>query len=823
MRKSIIVIILNIITITSIYAQDFEWAKQIGGTSFDNGYSIKTDNSGNVYITGSFWNTVDFDPDSSGVYNLTSAGNSDIFIQKLDSAGNFIWAKRMGGPSYDVGLSIAIDNYGNVYVTGSFRNTVDFNPGSGVFMLSSVGDKDIFVQKLDSAGNFIWAKRMGGGSPDNGRSITVDNSGNVYTTGSFYGATDFDPGIGYFNLVSAGGDDIFIQKLDSTGNFIWAKRMGGTSNDIGTFITLDSIGNIFTTGSFRNVVDFNPGSGSYMKASAGGDDIFIQKLDSAGSFIWTKTMGGASMEEGRSIAIDNDGNVHIAGWFGDTVDFDPGSGVYNLMSAGGWDIFIQKLTSTGNFIWAKRMGGTSTDWVHSIVTDDFGNVYTTGSYRAVADFDPGIGVHNLSTSGYENIFIQKLDNVGNFVWVEGYGAAGYDIGQSITIDNTGYIYITGHFNGTVDFDYVSGNGNSNFTSAGNADVFILKLSPYSIGFTTSQSTFTSPPFNVIYTNTSRGYNSFHWDFGDGNTSNLENPTYTYAYNGTYNVTLYAMDTMNSYIDSVSATISCTGGSLQPQPPSFTTSQSTFTSPPFNVIYTNTSVGYNSFLWDFGDGNTSNLENPTHTYLYNGIYQATLFATDTVGNYTDSVFATISCSGGSTQPQPPSFTTSQSSFASPPFNVIFTNTSSIYNSFQWFFGDGDTSNLENPTHLYTANGIYQATLIATDTVSNYIDSVSAIISCSGLGINTTSSNGLSMKIYPSPNKGKFTLEISSTINKPESYQLEVYTVMGKLIHQEKIDISTTMQKQMNLGALSIGSYYIVLRNENGVLNTRFIVE
>ena len=171
---------------TFSYAQqaNFEWAKSFGGTSTDQGYSIALDSSGNVYTTGRFQGTADFDP-GAGTNNLTAQGDYDVFIQKLDPSGNFLWAKSFGGTSYDVGYSIALDASGNIYTTGLFGGTVDFDPGAGTNNLTAQGNFDVFIQKLDPSGNFLWAKSFGGTSYDVGYSIALDASGNIYTTGYF--------------------------------------------------------------------------------------------------------------------------------------------------------------------------------------------------------------------------------------------------------------------------------------------------------------------------------------------------------------------------------------------------------------------------------------------------------------------------------------------------------------------------------------------------------------------------------------------------------------------------------------------------------------
>jgi len=256
--------------------------RAFGGTNADLGEAIAVDSAGNVYTTGYFKGTVDFDP-GDGTSNITSAGDNDVFVSKLDSSGNFVWAKRFGGSDSDRGFGITVDASGNVYTTGDFRGTVDFDPGDGTSNLVSAGGADVFVSKLDSSGNFVWAKRFGGTSSDDAIGIDLDSSGNVYTTGYFYLTADFDPGDGTSNLVSAGSADVFVSKLTSAGDYAWAVRFGGTNSDWGSGIALDGSSNVYTTGFFNSTVDFDPGAGTCNKTSAGLHDVFVSKLNSAGA------------------------------------------------------------------------------------------------------------------------------------------------------------------------------------------------------------------------------------------------------------------------------------------------------------------------------------------------------------------------------------------------------------------------------------------------------------------------------------------------------------------------------------------------------------
>jgi hypothetical protein len=307
---------------------------------------MTVDASGNVYTTGFFQNTADFDP-GTATSNLVSAGGFDVFISKLNNAGDFVWAKQLGGSSSDFGNSIAVDASGNVYTCGFFMSTADFDPGPGLSNINSAGNYDVFISKLDAAGAFVWAKGIGGPDFDQGYSVAADGAGNVYTTGYFTNTVDFDPGSGTSNLVSAAGSsDIFLSKLNAGGDFVWAKKMGGSGSDYGNALTLDAAGNPCIMGYFNNTVDFDPGPGTADLVSAGADDIFVTKISAAGNLLWAKRLGGFSNDYGFGIAVNASGNVYTTGMFNGTGDFDPGSGTFNLNSDVGGHIFVQKMYCT---------------------------------------------------------------------------------------------------------------------------------------------------------------------------------------------------------------------------------------------------------------------------------------------------------------------------------------------------------------------------------------------------------------------------------------------------------------------------------------------
>lgn len=465
----------------------YNYAKGIGSTGADRAMSVFLDSSSNIYITGSFSDTVDFDP-GAGTANLTSAGSTDIFILKLDSTGAFGWVKQIGGTGADDGNAITTDSSGNVYVGGRFYSTIDFDPGAGTTNLTAGSAGDAFVLKLDSNGDYLWAKDMGGNSWNAAYSIAVHSTG-VYTTGLFAGTTDFDPGAGTANLVAPGGqtwlDQSYVSKLDTDGNYLWAKSIGGSQWDTGESLAVDSTGAVYLTGYFESTADFDPGAPT-VNLTAVSDDVYVLKLDADGVYVWAKKLGGTSSDVGMNIAVDSSNNVYTTGYFNGTADFDPGAGTANLTSAGARDFFISKLDSNGDFAWVKQVGGTGNDQStagNSLVVNS-GGVYVAGLFNDTVDFDPGAGTANLTSGGGSDSFVLKLDSSGAYVWAHAFSGSAADQPGGLYVNASNeYVYTVGQFQTTTDFD--PGSGTQELISAGSTDIFISILSPDTTGPTFS--------------------------------------------------------------------------------------------------------------------------------------------------------------------------------------------------------------------------------------------------------------------------------------------------------------------------------------------------
>jgi hypothetical protein len=301
------------------------WAKQSGGAGLEMGRGIAVDGSGNCYITGYFDGSATF-----GSTTLTSSGSYDVFIAKYDAAGNFQWAERAGSSGEDFGRNVAVDDSGNSYITGSFKDVASF----GSTTLTSIGMEDIFIASYNASGSLVWAKRAGGASKDAATGIDVDGSGNSYITGEFQNNASF----GSTTLTSTGSlPDIFLARYDASGNVLWAKGAGGSSGDYGRNIAVDASGNSYITGEIEGSASF----GSTTLTNSGGADIFIAKYDASGNALWAKGAGGNLEDRAAGIALDASGNAYISGYFLGAASF----GSTTITSSGSSDIYVAKLNT----------------------------------------------------------------------------------------------------------------------------------------------------------------------------------------------------------------------------------------------------------------------------------------------------------------------------------------------------------------------------------------------------------------------------------------------------------------------------------------------
>jgi hypothetical protein len=492
MKTQLLTLALSLVASLYIQAQNpnLIWAKQFKGNSTyeQNVKKIATDSIGNVYSIGYFaginTTTMDADPGIS-VYNVSHIGNNadnDIFISKLDSAGNIVWAYALGASNNDIGSGIVYKN-GNVYLTGTFNGTVDFDPSAATTNLTAVGGENSFVLKLSAAGVFVWAKSIGGGA-NAARAIDVDATNNVYIGGTFVNTVDFNPDAGTNNLTSGGVFDAYILKLNSVGAYVFAYKIGGTLiND-----EIQSISVVNTTlvlgGYYIGTnVDLNPTAGTalYTSSNSGNNySTFIVSLSTAGAFNWVSSIDvnfSTHTDVSVSVTQNSSNDVYVGGNFGSSnCDFDPSASSLNL-NAGLGSIYTLKLTSARALVWAKNYGGPGgplDNNMYDIALDANNDVYGAGFFNGAFDFDPNAGVQTLTSSARAG-YINKLNgSTGAYVWAKQFDGVGFDYANSVCITNNGYVLSAGSFTYPADFDPNAGT----YTLSGignNPHIFIHKM------------------------------------------------------------------------------------------------------------------------------------------------------------------------------------------------------------------------------------------------------------------------------------------------------------------------------------------------------------
>jgi hypothetical protein len=433
------------------------WAQKVGSSSEVRSQVI--DKSGNIYCSGYFSGSVDFDNSTTGAFIMNSA-NGRGYVLKLNSAGDFIWAIQFQVQHSPV---LALDADENLYIGGNTHenNPLDLNPGPGEewHVNNLPGYADVFIVKLDPSGAYLWGKAMGSNYLDNAVKVQTDpKNGGVFLLGSFYDGGDFDPGPNTFLLQTQNPEysENFILKLDNDGDFAWAYsfKLGISS------IESNNNGDLLVTGGFHDTYDFDPGIDTFLVTAVGSDG-FLLSLSAGGTLQWVKQFETASAElfmgsSISSVTIDKTGNIFLAGTNGSEIDLDPGPGVYTFpFTQGDGHHFYVKLNPLGEFIWAvgyaqpMQSYGTSPS---RLSTDEQGNLYVTGSLTGTMDFDPGIGVLNLTSNGQFDIYVLKLLKDGQFSWAFQIGGPSYDNGLGLNIDSSNNLILSGNFRNIVDFN-----------------------------------------------------------------------------------------------------------------------------------------------------------------------------------------------------------------------------------------------------------------------------------------------------------------------------------------------------------------------------------
>ena len=291
----------------------------------------------------------------------------------------------------------------------------------------------MYLAKYDSSGNALWAISGGGIANDRGVGVTLDNSGNIYITGIFQDISYF----GNFTVVSNGSWDGYVAKYDTSGKCLWINTFGGLNDDRGSESVVDQNGNVYTTGWFRGVAQFE----NQTLAVTGTIDVCLIKYDSLGNQVWVRTAGGLGFDKSYTISITNDQYVYISGYFLDEADFGP----FHLKSYGSRDVFLAKYDVNGTIQWAYNYGGDNYDRSLQITVDEAGHIYVAGHYRNTAIF----GEQTITSNGEWDIFLAKIQEDGTCDWVATGGGRKNDMSFGVATGENGHVFLTGTFTDTA--------------------------------------------------------------------------------------------------------------------------------------------------------------------------------------------------------------------------------------------------------------------------------------------------------------------------------------------------------------------------------------
>jgi hypothetical protein len=441
----------------------FRRAYSIGGTGYDDSYNVTTDPQGNYYVVGDFEGTVNFNPNGTPVDLTAAAGPNDPavdgYLAKYSPTGTLVWVQHFATDATDVVevVGISLDPTGNVLIDGWISGQSTF----GSITLAGTGGRTTgdgiaaFAAKLDSAGNVLWADQLAGTSADTfGFNIATDALGNAYVAGGFA----LTQTIGASTLTSVGEYNGFVAKLSPSGAVVWAKNVAAGPGYVQCYgIGVDKSGNVYTSGSFEGAAHF----GSYSLTSAGDYDIYVIKLNSAGTVQWAHQLGGTANDWGGVLTLDRSGNIYVGG---DT-NGDPSVNAYF------GQVFVAKLNSSGTVQWTRAYGAGSANSAGSFAVDALGNLYVGGLFQGAIAFDS----FSFTGASGDNSFLIKLNSAGTCQWAHAFTGGDQFLGATLAVDSSYNVFAVGSLDNMVNFD-TDPQGTADLSSAGSHDGLVLELS-----------------------------------------------------------------------------------------------------------------------------------------------------------------------------------------------------------------------------------------------------------------------------------------------------------------------------------------------------------
>ena len=476
-------IVLLLLSPLWILSQDYIRALKIGASGAEFVEDVETDGSGNLYLTGTFQNTVDFDPSGNEAL-LTANSSYDIYIAKYNPEGEYRWAVNMGGNSFKYYYSkgIGVDAEGNSYISGFMDGWLDLDPSAGEAIVNPDEKKAAYLAKYNPDGDYLWGFDLASSDGEQqivGWAVRVEKSGNsVYLGGYFSDTVDFDPSGEISHLVSQGNRDMFVARYTDEGQLEWVIDLGYPGPDLNygslNLLTCDDSGNIYIGGYFSGTIDMDPSEGSYLISGPGNG--FIAKYNSSGALQWAFPIPAEEGSSVRGLRVFGQ-QVYALGDFYGTADFDPSGNTFELTSnAGESSGFIAVYDLDMGFLRAGGLTGIEEGTgtvTHDIVRDSNGNLYVIGSFYGTMDVDPSEGVVPLGSTGglsdYD-MFLIKYDGSLNYTWGINAGGNEQEQGQHVQLKGNDQVIAFGYFDGWCDFD--PSEGEHSLSCSGSHDLFM---------------------------------------------------------------------------------------------------------------------------------------------------------------------------------------------------------------------------------------------------------------------------------------------------------------------------------------------------------------
>lgn len=395
-----------------------------------------------------------------------------FILSTVSFSQTILWEKQFGGTGDDRSTKKIIDTNGDLLVTGTFMNTVDFDLGTGVSELTSNGWWDVFLAKYDTTGNLIWVVSFGSTQFDYSYSITVDASNNIYLGGMYGGIMDIDPGVNE-ELLTPIGLSSYILKLNQAGEFQWARNL--TGNDIRIQDICVGPQGVVVGGYFTGTCEFNNEGTSYQMTSDASQDTYVMYITENGAFISAYQIGSLGQNSLRHIDIDSEGNIYLTSEYMNSLDVDPGSGetLITTNNMSGYGNFLAKYSPTMELIWVKQPDFPSYSSIKNIEVYTDNEIMISGEFNDSIRFDEFGDLNWYYSAGQEDHFIGKINAAGTLSWLKIIGNDEEDDSRVLHVDYLGNTYVSASFTGTIDADPSS--QIYSVAAVGSSDSYILKL------------------------------------------------------------------------------------------------------------------------------------------------------------------------------------------------------------------------------------------------------------------------------------------------------------------------------------------------------------